>query len=305
MSTLAAYTIVVLVWTTTPLAINWSNDAMSPLAAAGTRMALAALLGGAWLAVRRDVLPLHKQALKSYAATLPGIFGAMACSYVGATYLPSGVLSVMFGLSPLMSGVLMQAWSGGGRLGGWHWIACGLGVLGLAVVFGDSVVAAWRGGHASLSIVGMLWLLLAVLLFSVSGIAVQRVGAGLKPMQQTVGGLTLSLPFYGVAMLLAGESLTVTLVPHGIGAIVYLATCASLLGFACYFYILARLPAATVSLVTLITPVLALCVGHVFNNEPLTNNMVLGALVIVSALALYLHGDAKQRALRVCEDSAG
>ena len=45
MPTLAAYLIVVAVWATTPLGIKWSGEAMAPLAAAGVRMGIAALLG--------------------------------------------------------------------------------------------------------------------------------------------------------------------------------------------------------------------------------------------------------------------
>ncbi|WP_236563980.1 hypothetical protein [Alcanivorax xiamenensis] len=50
MNTLSAYLIVVAVWATTPLGIKWSGEAMPPWAAAGSRMALAALLGLLWLA---------------------------------------------------------------------------------------------------------------------------------------------------------------------------------------------------------------------------------------------------------------
>ncbi len=295
MPTLAAYLIVVAVWATTPLGIKWSGEAMAPLAAAGVRMAIAALLGLGWLWLKRQPLPLHSRARLSYLAALPGIFGAMGCSYMGSTYLPSGLISVIFGLAPLLSGLMMQFLPGSVRLNAWHWSACAMGVFGLMLVFDDSLAALFAGGDLGDRGIGVLWMLSAVTLFAGSGIAVQRVGAGLNPMQQTVGGLLLSLPFYGLAMVLAGQQPEWNGDVRGLSAIVYLAVFGSLLGFYSYFQILSRLPAATVALVTLITPVLALMLGNLFNGESLGVMVLAGALLIVLALGLFMLGDHQVR----------
>ena len=295
MPTLAAYLIVVAVWATTPLGIKWSGEAMAPLAAAGVRMGIAALLGLVWLWCKRQPLPLHRRARLSYLAALPGIFGAMGCSYMAASHLPSGLISVIFGLAPLLSGLMMQWLPGSIRLNGWHWSACLVGLAGLALVFDESLVALFAGGGLGERGVGLLWMVSAVTLFAAGGIAVQRVGAGLRPMQQTVGGLLLSLPCYGVAMVLAGQSFAWNGDVRGLSAIVYLAVFGSLLGFYCYFQILSRLSAATVALVTLITPVLALMLGSLFNSESLGAMVLAGALLIVLALSLFLLGDHRVR----------
>lgn len=300
MNTLAAYLIVIAVWATTPLGIKWSGEALPAFAAAGSRMAIAAALGLLWLAARRQGLPLHRRALSSYAAALPGIFGAMGCSYMAARDLPSGLISVVFGLAPLISGLMMQWLPGGTRLNRWHWLACLLGLAGLALVFGGSFALLFQDGAALVGDEarrgrGLLWILSAVTLFAASGIVVQRVGAGLAPMQQTVGGLLFSLPLYALAMLLSGQGFDYSGDQRGLGAIVYLAVFGSLLGFYCYFQVLARLPAATVALVTLITPVLALMLGAALNDELLGGRVLAGAAVIVAALGLYLLGDRRVR----------
>ena len=296
MNTLAAYLIVIAVWATTPLGIKWSGEALPAFAAAGSRMALAAALGLVWLLARGQGLPLSRRAMTSYVAALPGIFGAMGCSYMAARDLPSGLLSVVFGMAPLISGVMMLFLPGGRRFNFWHWGACLLGLVGLALVFGDSLEVLWSGAEAvDQRGRGMLWILSAVTLFALSGIVVQRVGAGLAPMQQTVGGLLLSLPLYGVAVLATGQGVAWTGDVRGLGAIVYLAVFGSLLGFYCYFLVLTRLPAATVALVTLITPVLALSLGALLNDELLGSRALAGAAVIVAALGLYLFGDRRVR----------
>ncbi|MDX1804223.1 MAG: DMT family transporter [Alcanivorax sp.] len=297
MPTLAAYLVVIAVWATTPLGIKWSGEALAPMAAAGLRMAIAAVLGLVWLAVRKQSLPLHGRARLSYLAALPGIFGAMGCSYMGAAYLPSGLISVIFGLAPLLSGLMIQVLPGTTRLNGWHWGACLLGLAGLALVFDDSLVHLVDAGDPGARGIGLLWVLAAVSLFAASGIAVQRVAAGLQPMQQTVGGLLLSLPCYGLAMVVSGQGLHFSGDMRGLAAIVYLALFGSLLGFYCYFQILARLPAATVALVTLMTPVLALSLGSLLNGERLGATVLAGAALIVLALGLFLFGDRRVRRL--------
>lgn len=294
MNTGLAYLIVIAVWATTPLAIKWSGEALPPLAAAGARMACAALLGLVWLAARRQPLPLHRHALLSYVAALPGIFGAMGCSYMAARDLPSGLISVMFGLAPLISGIFLQLVPGGFRLNRWHWLACLLGVAGLALVFDDSLASLLRGDPGQRGR-GLLWMLCAVTLFAGSGIVVQRVGAGLAPMAQTVGGLLLSVPLYGLALWASGQGLAFSGAARGLFAIAYLATFGSLLGFYCYFQVLARMPAATVALVTLITPVLALLLGASLNDERLGVPVLAGTSLIVMALGLYLLGDRRVR----------
>ena len=296
MPTGPAYLIVVLVWASTPLAIKWSAEAGAPVGSVMLRMLIAFLVGLAILLVLRGRLRRDRRALASYAAAVPGVFGAMALSYHASMSLPSGLMSVMFGLAPLISGLILQALPGATKLRRWHWIGCGLGVLGLAVVFADSLTL----GRDQLAALAMM--LAAVTLFSGSGIAVQRVAAGLGPLEQTLGALAFSLPCFLALWLTSGEPLTIPLSGRGLWSVLYLALFGSLLGFLCYFLILSRLPAATVALVTLITPVLALTLGMTLNREQPSASMLVGAALILVALGAYLFGD---RLARLKAEAAG
>lgn len=289
MPTGPAYLIVVLVWASTPLAIKWSAEAGAPVGSVMLRMLIALLIGLAVLLALGRRLRRDRRALASYAAAVPGVFGAMALSYHASMSLPSGMMSVMFGMAPLISGLILQALPGATKLRRWHWLGCGLGVLGLAVVFADSLAL----GRDQLAALAMM--LAAVTLFSGSGIAVQRVAAGLGPLEQTLGALAFSLPCFLALWLTSGESLTIPLSPRGLWSVLYLALFGSLLGFLCYFLILSRLPAATVALVTLITPMLALTLGMTLNREQPSATMLAGAALILVALGAYLFGDRLAR----------
>lgn len=289
MPTGPAYLIVVLVWASTPLAIKWSAEAGAPVGSVMLRMLIALLIGLAVLFALDRRLRRDRRALASYAAAVPGVFGAMALSYHASMSLPSGMMSVMFGMAPLISGLILQALPGATKLRRWHWLGCGLGVLGLAVVFADSLAL----GRDQLAALAMM--LAAVTLFSGSGIAVQRVAAGLGPLEQTLGALAFSLPCFLALWLTSGEPLTIPLSPRGLWSVLYLALFGSLLGFLCYFLILSRLPAATVALVTLITPLLALTLGMTLNREQPSATMLAGAALILVALGAYLFGDRLAR----------
>lgn len=284
-----AYLTVVLVWATTPLAIKWSAEALPPVMAGMTRMLLAVLIGLLWLWLQRQRLVWSRDALRSYALALPGVFAAMALSYLASRYVQSGMISVIFGLAPLLSGLMMQVLPNNVRLNRWHWMGCSLGVVGLAVVFIDGLQA---GGD---TVIGMLLLFGAVSGFASGGILVKRYAISMPPLKQTLGALILSLPLYALLSFALGEQVTLGDNLIGLWAILYLAVFGSLIGFVCYFLILSRMSAATVSLVTLITPVLALLLGSWFNGEQPHANVVVGAGLILSALALYIFGDRRVR----------
>ena len=285
MPTAAAYLIVVLVWATTPLAIKWSAEAGAPIGSVMLRMLFAFLAGLVVLLLLRRRLRRDRRAILSYAAAVPGVFGAMALSYHASMTLASGMMSVIFGMAPLISGLILQLLPGAVTLRRWHWFGCTIGVVGLAVVFANSLVL-----DAEL-VPALLMMLLAVSLFSISGIAVQRVAAGLGPLEQTLGALGLSLPCFFALWLASGEPLSIPLSARGFWSVIYLALFGSLVGFLCYFLILSRLAAATVALVTLITPVLALGLGMLLNQEQPSSSMLLGAALILVALGAYLFGD--------------
>src|SRR3569623_1598767 len=108
----AAYVGVILIWSPTPLAINWRSQGAGGLFAVTGRILFGAAVCRARIAARRVAMPWHRDAGRTYLAAGSGIYGAMICAYWGAQYIPSGLISVLFGLTPLATGVLAAAWLG-------------------------------------------------------------------------------------------------------------------------------------------------------------------------------------------------
>ncbi len=286
MSIPAAYAAVVIVWSTTPLGVVWSSESVPPVMAALLRMLIAAVVGFIILKWRRIPLPWNKQAVHVYGCSVLGVFGAMLCTYLAAKSIPSGLISVVFGLSPLVSGLLAQRILGDVTFTKVRWLATLVALVGLGVVFASDLLVS--GEDYS----GIIFILMAVLLFSTSGVLVKRSSAHLHPFATTVGALLLSLPLYLASALMLDTPVAISdWELRSLMSIVYLALFGSLIGFVSYFYVLQKLPPSTVALVTLITPVFAIVLGALLNNEMIGLGLVAGAACIVLGLVIYHWGD--------------
>jgi drug/metabolite transporter (DMT)-like permease len=83
-----------------------------------------------------------------------------------------------------------------------------------------------------------------------------------------------------------------------LASILYLGLVATTLGFALYYYVLSHLTATRVSLITLITPVSALLLGHWVNGEPLTPRILAGTGCILLAVLTHESVPAPRRLRR-------
>jgi len=275
------YISVILLWATTPLAIKWSGQGPGFLFGVTARMAIGTVCILLVLALMRQRLAWHRKALLTYLAIALQIYGAMLAVYWAAQFIPSGWISVIFGLTPLMTALLAAIFLGERSLTLGKLLAYGLGIGGLVIMFGS---ALQLGQDAVLGIGGVL---VSAFLQSISAVWVKRIAAKLPALSQVTGGLLLALPAYLLTWWLVDGHWPVLLTPTSLAAIIYLGVIATTLGFVLYYYLLTHLPATRVALITLVSPLLALMLGHFMNHEPLTLKVVTGTLLILSALIVH------------------
>lgn len=284
MSLPAAFVSVVLIWSTTPLAIKWSALGIGPGFAVFSRMAVGALLCAVLLALLRVRLPLHRKARLSYAASGLSMFGAMALTYWSAQYVSSGMISVLFGLSPLITSLGAVLWLKEEALTPSKLAGMLLGVLGLALVF--------RGGMGlgDGAVAGLAALFAAVVVQSLGLVWIKRIGDDSPPLATTLGSLVISLPLFCAAWWLAGGSLPEVWPERALAATLYLGVFGSVLGFALYYYMIKHMETGRIALITLVTPVLALLLGHGLDNEAVLPQVWLGTASIILGLCLHCWG---------------
>jgi drug/metabolite transporter (DMT)-like permease len=279
----AAYLTVIIIWSTTPLAIQWSGMGVGYEFGVAARMVIGLLALLFIVRLRGLPLPWNTHARKVYLVSGISIFIAMSFVYWSAQYIPSGWISVIFGLSPIITSafatvILRENNLTAGRISGML-----LGLLGLIVVFAEGLSladAAWMG------VVGVT---IGTVSHSLGAVLLQKLKTDLPAISITAGSLIVATPLFLMNFLLMQswpESIsTVTLL-----SIIYLAIMGSAIGFPLYFYLLKNLNAERVALIALITPVTALLVGAFLNDEVISTRVWLGTALIIAGLAIYEYG---------------
>jgi len=278
----SAYLCVIIVSSTTPLGIVWSSESLSPTMAVLLRMCIAAVLGSILLVATRIRLPVSKPALRLYSYSGLGIFGGMICSYLAAGYIGSGLMSLLFGLSPIVAGLFAQRLLGEAKFTPLRWVALVFAICGLAIVCWDKLLLNEQ------ALIGIGLILLAMVIFSFSGVAIKSVSINIHPLATTLGALYCCIPLFFITWLLFDGNINTSLwTNRSIGAIVYLGIFGSLLNYIAYFFILQRTSPTSVAMITFITPIFAILLGAQLNNESINTSTILGGGLVLIGLGLY------------------
>ncbi|MCE5182825.1 MAG: DMT family transporter [Betaproteobacteria bacterium] len=284
MSLPAAFVSVILIWSTTPLAIKWSTLGIGFSFAVFSRMAISALLCILLLAVLRIRFPLHRKARQAYLASGLSLFGAMSLTYWSAQYVNSGLISVLFGLSPLITSLGAALWLKEESLTVNRVIGMLFGLAGLAMVFYGGF------GLGAGAFMGVVALFAAVVAQSLGLVWIKRIADDSPPLAMTLGTLLVALPLFFAAWWWVDGQWPAYLPERAVAATLYLGVIGSVLGFVLYYYMIKHMEAGRVALITLITPVMALLLGHGLNNEAVQPQVWYGTAFIVLGLSLHHWG---------------
>ncbi len=282
----ASYFFMVVIWSTTPLGIVWSSETVAPTLAVLLRMLVGLVLAAFVVAVANIRVPWHRRALFLYGYSSIGIFGGMLLSYMAAKTVPSGLISLMFGLAPILSGLLAQKILNEPKFSGIKLASLGCALIGLFLVSQRHI----QGGVEQLS--GLLYVFMAVCFFSLSGVMIKRVKIAIHPMATTFGALVFVTPLFFITWLVVdGQFNSHMWSAKSLYSIIYLGVFGSLIGALAYFHVLQKLNASTVALTTLITPSFAIAIGGILNNETIDHALIAGATIIMLSLACFQFGD--------------
>ena len=281
MSLPAAFVSVILIWSTTPLAIKWSAMGAGFSFAVLSRMAIGMLLCALLLSIFRIRLPLHSRALHSYLASGSSMCGTMVLAYWSSQYVSSGMISVLFGLSPLITSFGAMLWLKEAALTPGKLAGMLLGLAGLVLVFWGGLDL---GPGAAL---GLFALLMAVVIQALGLVWIKRVGDDSPPLATTMGSLTVALPLFFIAWYLADGQWPSQIGTRTAAAIVYLGVVGSVLGFVLYYYMIKHMDTGRIALINLITPVLALLLGQALNGEAVLPQVWSGTALILLGLMLH------------------
>ncbi|MBN8763442.1 MAG: multidrug DMT transporter [Thiobacillus sp. 63-78] len=282
MSVPAAYLGVILIWSTTPLAIQWSAQGAGFSFAVMSRMAIGLAVCLLLLAATRTAFPFTPAARRLYAVSGLSLFSSMLLTYWGALHIPSGLISVIFGLSPLITGVFAALWLAERTLTPRRIGGLGLALAGLWLIFGQP----WPGdAQATL---GTLAVVAGMALQALGLVWIKRLNVRVSSLAITTGSLGVAVPCFVLAWVMTDAAQWPAAITLRAGmAIVYLGILGSVVGFTLYYYIIKHLGAGRIALIMLITPVSALLLGQTLNHERIPAIGWAGIALIGAGLVLY------------------
>ncbi|MCH7303615.1 EamA family transporter [Acinetobacter sp. NIPH 1869] len=280
------YGLLVFIWATTPLAIVWSVSDLHPMWALLIRFFIALPLAATVLLLLKVKFPTHKIALLSYAAGSLSLIGSQIFTYAATAYLSSGLIALMFGLAPIMAG-LIGRFGFQQKLAGLQWLGMATSIVGLAMI-------CLSGSQQHVQPIGIILMLISVFSYSLSIFLVKKINADLPVMAQATGSIlvstilaTMLIPWiwqYVPTHFPSAKSLL---------ALAYTVIMASLIAMFCYFKLVQNLKATTLSLTTVMTPMLAILIGAYLNHEQLSAQVFIGASIILFGLLLYFFKDLR------------
>ncbi|UXY15966.1 EamA family transporter [Chitiniphilus purpureus] len=276
---LLAALVLVMIWSTTALAIRWSVDGMAYASALFGRFVLAAMFTVALVVLLRQRVPLRR-ALPAWLIGGVATAISMLCTYWAARHVPSGLLAVLFGLGPLTTALFARLWLQQ-RLAGHEWIGIVLGLAGTAVIFGERLQLAPGSGPA------LAVLLAAVSIQSAAAVRLKGAAQGLPALTVNAGALLVCALLSGLWWLAQGAPAPAAATPRALVAVLYLALVGSALAFSLYYWLIRECAPGQVALLSLVSPVCALWLGKVANGEVLSLRMLTGTVLILGGLLLH------------------
>ncbi|MBF0379548.1 MAG: DMT family transporter [Magnetococcales bacterium] len=284
MTVLLAFISVVFIWGTTPLALQWSIDHINFLFAVMARMVLGLTICLVAYGVTNSKIPLHKKAIFTYIAGGVGIFGAMTITYWAAQFIPSGWISVIFGLSTIMTGIMAYFWLNE-PFGLERWVGLLFGVFGLSIIFIQGTTA-----DSQQTVWGIGAILLSTFIYTVSSVAVKKYGGSVPALATTTGSLVVAVPCFLAVWMVDGGQMPQQLSLKVATSIIYLGIMGSVVGFVLYYFILQNMDASKAMLTTLLAPVVALFLGTTLNGEVVNGRIIFGTGMILMGLSAYQWG---------------
>lgn len=280
MNSAVLFIVTVLVWGTSWIAIALQIGPVPVAVSVFYRIALAAILLLMALAMtRRLKFPAQWRFVVLQALCLFSLnFVAL---YYAAALIPSGLLSVVFSLASIFNALNARVFFGE-KITPRVLLAGLLGVSGLILLFWDSLAVSFDPD----TLRGVAWALLGTLIFSWGNMASRRNSAsGTTPIIANAWGMGIGASVLLALALTTGQHLVVPTDPTYLGALLYLAVFASVVGFTTYLMLVSQIGSARAGYATVIFPVVALVISTYFEGYEWTGTAFLG-------VALALLGNA-------------
>jgi drug/metabolite transporter (DMT)-like permease len=283
---LALYGVTIFGWGTSWYAMKLQIGTVPPEVSVMWRFVVAALVMFAWAALRR--LPLRYPPADHARFALLGLLlfsTNFVLFYHGASWLPSGLLSVVFSLSSV-GNVLLAAALFRTRIEGMVVAGALLGTSGVALIFLPALVGTDLGGGIA---AGLSLCVAGTLSFCLGNMVSARSQQFRVPViAATAWGMSYGVVLLAAFNLLAGHGFAIDPSASYVGSMLWLAGPSSVMAFAAYLTLIGRIGPARAGYVTVLFPIVALAVSTVLESYAWTLPAMAGVALVLCGNVLVL-----------------
>jgi drug/metabolite transporter (DMT)-like permease len=275
-----AFIAVCLIWGTTYVAISVALETVPVLLLAGLRwMAAGLALSGLLLATGRRLPGPRLWAPLALLGFLMNIVGNGFVVYA-QQFVASGLTAVLIATTPFWSALLERLLPDGERFSKRALIGLALGFSGIVVLVWPEMTTGGASGRSF--IIGVIAIQLACIGWVIGTSFAKRHELGDNPFPSAA----LQMVFSGVMLLAAatanGDWASLSFTPRTLVALVYLSLAGSLVAYSAYIYAIQHLPLQLVSLYAYINPMIAVALGTLLLDEPLSARIVVAAILVLA-----------------------
>ena len=283
------YALACLIWGSTWMAIRLGLDSLTPFVSVGLRFSFAALFILIFMKIKGMKIQMDKLSIKLYmqmaffSFVIP--YGLV---YWGEQYIPSGLASVLFAINPFFVTIFSFYMLSQEKITPYKIIGMIVGFIGIVAIFSEDLT-----NTTGFFVWGMVAVVLSALIQGWIQVLVKKYGQHLHSFTMNFYPMLIA----GITMLFIGlftENLDyIKLDSKAIFSVLYLASFGSMIVFTCWYWLLKRVSVIVLSLITFITPVIALILGILLLKEVFTVTDIFGSFMVLAGLMIATLGNAK------------
>jgi drug/metabolite transporter (DMT)-like permease len=283
-----------MIWGSTWLAIKIGLESIPPIISAGYRFLLASLLIFIVLSIRKIKIQTDQTAVRLY--LLMAFFSFVfpyGLIYWAEQFVPSGLTAVLYAVYPFSIAVFSFFMIPSEKISANKIIGIIISFVGLYIIFSESFT-----GNLTNYIIGMIVIIISAVMQSMVAVSIKKYGHHLHPLSMNLYPMLIAgviLTIYG--FIIEGH-LPIKYDHKALLSIFYLALFGSLITFTSYYWLIKRVNIIIVSLITFITPIIALLLGWFFYREELSPHQLVGCILVLIGLLTAIFGNIRKVAIK-------
>lgn len=279
-----------IVWGTTYLAIRIGVEELPPVLFTGLRWIVAGPLLMGILLLKKYNLPNKKDWVHLGISGLLLLGGGNGLVVFAEQWVPSGITALLITTVPFWIVGMESTLPQGKKINLLVAVGLLLGLTGVVIIFGGDFNKLFDPSYLQ----GIIGLMLAVVCWSAGTIYSKYKKVSVHPLMGASGQMLFAGVVITALGLFLGESSQFHFTSTSLMAYLYLVVFGSLIGYGSYVYAIAHLPVSLVSTYAYVNPIIALFLGWLVLDEPMTIWIVFASAIILAGVTFVKKGSEQK-----------